>query len=651
MATAQSPEPRSPRGNRRAGPGHGDVAVRRRLRLQLGTGIAGSPWSALWAMMIGFFMIVVDSTIVAIANPTIMADLHIGYDAVVWVTSAYLLGYAVVLLVAGRLGDRFGPKKLYLIGLIVFIVASMWCGLSGSAGMLVAARVVQGVGAGVLTPQTLSMITRIFPAHRRGVAASVWGATAGVASLVGPLAGGVLVDRLGWQWIFFVNVPIGVVGLALAVWLVPELRTQLHRFDPVGVGLSGVGIFLIVFALQQGQAAHWQPWIWAMLVAGAGFISVFVYWQSVNTREPLIPLGIFGDRDFSLCSIGVAIVAFATTAMVLPVTFYAQLVCGLSPTRAALLIAPMAIGNGVLAPSVGRMVDRYHPRPVLGFGFSTLAIALTWLSFEMAPGTPIWRLALPFLALGVGNAFVWSPLTATATRNLRPRLAGAGSGVFNAVRQLGAVLGSAGMAAFMASRIGAEMPRRPRSPRGPGALRLPDFVREPFAAAMSQSTLLPAFIALFGVLAALFLVGFTPRVIARSGRVAGPGGGEVVGDDETTTSRSSFAVNPVPIPTRTAIPSRWESGPAIRTKRPPTPGAAAPSIPGTACSTTGFRKLNRSAFRTTVLPSATAGTRRGDRPGRSRRGMRPGRSGPRAWRADTRSAIASARSPPRTVPG
>ena len=314
-----------------------------------------------------------------------------------------------------------GPKNLYLIGLVVFTLASVWCGLSGGAAMLITARVVQGVGAGLLTPQTLSTITRIFPAQRRGVAVSVWGATAGVASLVGPLAGGVLVDGLGWQWIFFVNVPVGIAGLALAVWLIPELPTQAHRFDLVGVALSGVGMFSIVFGLQQGQSAHWQPWIWALIVAGIGLMTAFVYWQSVNTREPLIPLQIFSDRDFSLCNIGVAITSFASTALMLPLTFYTQAVCGLSPTRSALVIAPMAIANGVLAPFVGRMVDRYHPRPVLGFGFSVLAIGLTWLSFEMAPDTPIWRLVLPFTAVGVGMAFVWSPLTATATRNLPPR--------------------------------------------------------------------------------------------------------------------------------------------------------------------------------------------------------------------------------------
>ncbi|WP_407662862.1 MDR family MFS transporter [Mycobacterium tilburgii] len=460
-------------------------------------------------MMVGFFMIMVDSTIVAIANPTIMADLHIGYDAVVWVTSAYLLGYAVVLLVAGRLGDRFGTKNLYLIGLVVFTAASLWCGLAGSGGTLIAARVVQGIGAGVLTPQTLSTITRIFPPQRRGVAVSLWGATAGVASLVGPLAGGVLIDGLGWEWIFFVNIPLGVIGLALAVRLVPVLPTQGHRFDLVGVGLSGVGMFLIVFGLQQGQAAHWQPWIWATIVAGTGFLSMFVYWQSMNTREPLIPLDVFADRDFDLCSIGVAITSFVATAAILPLTFYAQSVCGLSPTRSALLIAPMAVANSVLAPFAGRIIDRYNPRPVIGFGFSVLAIALTWLSFEMSPDTPIWWLVLLFGAVGVGMAFVWSPLTATATRDLPPDLAGTGSAVYNAVRQLGAVLGSAAMAAFMTWRIGAEMP-----------LQLPAFVREPFAAAMSQSILLPAFIALFGIAAALFLLGLvpTPAPRARSGR-------------------------------------------------------------------------------------------------------------------------------------
>jgi len=404
-------------------------------------------------MLVGFFMILVDATIVAVANPSIMAELGADYDTVIWVTSAYLLAYAVPLLLAGRLGDRFGPKNLYLVGLTVFTAASLWCGLAGSIETLIAARVVQGIGAALLTPQTLSTITRIFPPERRGVAMSLWGATAGVATLVGPLAGGVLVDRLGWQWIFFVNVPIGIIGLGLAVLLIPVLPTQKHRFDILGVLLSGVGMLLIVFALQEGQSHQWAPWIWGTIAGGLGFMAGFVYWQSVNAHEPLIPLRIFRDRDFSLSNVGIAVIGFAVTAMILPVMFYAQAVCGLSPTRSALLTAPMAIATGLLAPFVGKIVDRSHPRPVVGFGFSMLAIALTWLSIEMTPTTPIWRLVLPMTAMGVGMAFIWSPLAATATRNLPPELAGAGSGVYNATRQVGSVLGSASMAAFMTSRL------------------------------------------------------------------------------------------------------------------------------------------------------------------------------------------------------
>jgi EmrB/QacA subfamily drug resistance transporter len=479
----------------------------------LPTASTDNPWHALWALLIGFFMILVDATIVSVANPSIMDHLGADYDAVIWVTSAYLLAYAVPLLLAGRLGDRFGPKNLYLLGLAVFTAASLWCGLAGSIEMLIAARVVQGLGAALLTPQTLSTITRIFPPERRGVAMSVWGATAGVATLVGPLAGGVLIDGLGWQWIFIVNVPIGIIGLGLAYYLVPSLPTETHDFDVLGVVLSGAGMFLVVFALQEGQSHDWALWIWGMLAAGAAFIGGFIYWQAVNPNEPLIPLKIFRDNDFSLSNVGIAVIGFAVTAMMLPVMFFAQAVCGLSPTRAALLTAPMAIATGVLAPFVGKLVDRAHPRPIVGFGFSALAVALTWLSIEMTPTTPMWRLVLPFILMGVGMAFIWSPLAATATRNLPRALAGAGSGVYNATRQVGSVLGSASMAAFMTSRISAEMPgggQRPAAAEG-SVTKLPPFLHEPFSAALSQSLLLPAFVALLGVVAAMFLRGFGDR--------------------------------------------------------------------------------------------------------------------------------------------
>ncbi len=462
------------------------------------------PWRALWVMLIGFFMILVDSTIVAVANPSIMTALRIAdYDLVIWVTSAYLLGFAVPLLLSGRLGDRYGPKNLYIAGLAVFTAASLWCGLSGTVGMLIAARVVQGVGAALLTPQTLTTITRLFPPERRGVALSVWSVTAGVATLVGPLAGGVLVDHLGWAWIFFVNVPVGLIGLALAVRLIPALPTHPHRFDVIGVVLSGAGLFLIVFALQEGQALDWRPWIWVAIAAGIALLALFVGWQARNPREPLIPLAIFADRDFRLCNVGVGIVSFAVTAFLLPLFFYAQTVCGLSSTRAALLTAPMALASVILAPLVGRFVDRSHPRPILVSGFALLAAALLWLSADMQPGTPIWRLVLPLTAVGTSMALIWAPLGATATRNLPAGLAGAGSGVYNTTRQVGAVLGSAGMAALMGQRINAELP---------------------LATALAQSTVLPAGVAAIGVLAMIFVVG--PADLSRTAPLGSAAAGD-----------------------------------------------------------------------------------------------------------------------------
>ena len=215
-------------------------------------------------------------------------------------------------------------------------------------------------------------------------------------------------------------------------------------------------------------------------------MAAFVGWQARNPREPLIPLAIFADRDFRLCNVGVAIVSFAVTAFLLPLFFYAQTVCGLSPTRAALLTAPMALASGLLAPLVGRIVDTSHPRPILVCGFALLAIALFWLSADMTPTTPIWRLVLPLTAVGISMALIWAPLGATATRNLPDTLAGAGSGVYNTTRQVGAVLGSAGIAALMAQRINAD-----RS----------------LSTALAQSILLPAIVAAVGVLAAMFVVG------------------------------------------------------------------------------------------------------------------------------------------------
>lgn len=461
------------------------------------------PWPAMWALCLGFFMILVDSTIVAVANPAIMEHLDTDINSVVWVTSAYLLAYAVPLLITGRLGDRFGPKNLYLLGLVLFTAASLWCGLSGSIEMLIVARVFQGFGAALMTPQTMAVITRIFPPDKRGTAMGLWGAVAGVATLVGPLAGGVLVDGLGWQWIFIVNVPVGVIGFLAALRFVPKLETHQHSFDIPGVILSAAGMFFLVFGLQEGNTYDWSGRIWLMIAAGVVLLAAFVWNQSRDKEEPLLPLELFKDRNFALANVAITSMGFAITAMVLPLMFYAQAVRGLSPTGSALLMVPMAVLTGVLAPNVGRLVDRSHPRNIAAPGFLMLSISLAWLAAVMKPETAIWELLLPIALMGVANAFIWSPLAATATRNLPQHQAGAGSGVYNTTRQVGAVIGSAAMGALITSRLTANgVPTTGAAHEGMAAA-MPAFIRDGFSSAMGQSVLLPAVVLLVGFVAAL----------------------------------------------------------------------------------------------------------------------------------------------------
>jgi EmrB/QacA subfamily drug resistance transporter len=462
------------------------------------------PWPALFALCLGFFMILVDSTIVSVATPAIIVDLQADVNSVVWVTSAYLLAYAVPVLITGRFGDRYGPKRIYLIGLTVFTLASMWCGLTTTVDGLIIARVFQGLGASMMTPQTMAIITRIFPATRRGQAMALWGATAGVATLVGPILGGLLVDALGWEWIFFVNLPVGILAFVLAWRLVPRLETHQHRFDWLGVALSGLGMFLLVFGIQEGHQYDWSTitgvvTVPRLIAAGVVVFGLFILWQAVNKAEPLIPLSLFGDRNFSLANVAITTMGFAITAMAFPLMLYAQLVRGLSPTGAALLLVPMALMTIILARRVGSLTDRVHPRLLTSFGFTSIIVSLWWLARVMTPDSAVWEILLPMTLLGVGNAFVWAPNSATATRNLPQDRAGAGAGVYNATRQFGAVLGSAAIAVLIDARLAAN--GLSFSPGEGGGSGLPESVLAPFSSAMAEAMLLPPLVLVIGLVA------------------------------------------------------------------------------------------------------------------------------------------------------
>ncbi|WP_256819643.1 DHA2 family efflux MFS transporter permease subunit [Dietzia sp. Die43] len=410
-------------------------------------------WKALAALVIGFFMILVDQTIVAVATDAFVTQLGATTNQVIWVTSAYLLAYVVPLLFTGRLGDQIGPRRVSIAGLVLFTGASLWCGLAPDIETLIVARVFQGFGAALLTPQSLSVITRVFAPARRGAAMGAWGAVAGIASVVGPVFGGVLIDAFDWRWIFFVNIPFGVLAVVL-VWLwVPVLETRSRSYDVAGIVLSAVGMFLLVFGIQQGEEHGWGGTTAGFIAAGVVGLAVFMWWQSRVRTEPLVPLRLFRDRNFSIGTFGVSTIGFVTAGTMVPLMFYLQGVKELSPTRAGMMLLPMALIAGVLAPLVGRWADRLDPRIFTGIGYFSYAVSLFWLALVMDAQTSIPVLLGPIALMGVANGCVWAPTSSTAMRRLELASAGAGSGVYNTTRQVGAVLGSAAIGAVVQARF------------------------------------------------------------------------------------------------------------------------------------------------------------------------------------------------------
>lgn len=473
-------------------------------------------WGALWALLIGFFMILVDSTIVTTAIPAIQIAMNASVNGVVWVTSAYLLTYAVPLLVTGRLGDKFGPHRVFQLGLVIFTLASAWCGFSNSIGMLIAARAVQGIGAALMTPQSMAVITRLFPFNKRGAAMGVWGSTAGVATLVGPILGGVLVDWLDWRWIFFVNIPVGIFGLWRVMKKVPDLPRVSHGFDWTGFVLSAIGMFLIVFGLQEGNTYHWGTIrgiisVPLLLVLGVLVMVGFVYWET-KPKEPLVPLRLFRTWNFSMGNLLTFCVGAAITSMSFPLMLFLQNVRYLSPTRAALVMVPNAVISGVLAPLVGKNLHRLNAKFVIFTGLGLWAASWFGYFFLMGHRQPTWSMVLLSIPLGVGSAMVWGPISLVTTRDLSPRDAGAGSSIFNTTRQMGSVLGSAMISMIMTRRIThwtgkfiATLPPEARAHAGGGSHEghVAAAVAPYMSSAFADSMLLPAFTALAGALLAL----------------------------------------------------------------------------------------------------------------------------------------------------
>ena len=434
--------------------------------------LKGNPWVVLIALSLGFFMILLDTTIVTIAVPAISDGLNASLNDILWIQSGYVLVYAVLLITAGRLGDMFGGKTLFLVGLVIFVLSSAACGLARNPDQLIAARVVQGVGGALLSPQTLALISRIFPPERRGAAFGIWGAVAGVAAVAGPTVGGLLITYASWQWVFYLNVPIGVIAFALALYVLPNPRERRrHHFDIPGVLLVSASLFLITFGLIEGEHFHWGR-VWSfvsiplIIIAGVVLLILFMVLQYFEKDEPLVPFAILRDRNFSLMNIAAMAMSFGMLGMFLPLSIYLQAVLRLDAFDAGITLAPMSLVSLVVAPGIGRLVDRIGGKWILFVGLVLFAAGMAGILYASKVDSTRWDFLPGTLVAGVGMGCIFAPMTTLAMRNIPARLSGAASGVFNTTRQLGSVIGSAAVGALLSARLSSTLPAAARAHAG-----------------------------------------------------------------------------------------------------------------------------------------------------------------------------------------
>ena len=429
----------------------------------------GNPWAVLLVVSLGFFMTLLDLTIVNIAIPDMISRLHASLDDILWVINAYALVLAVLLITAGRLGDIFGQRAMFITGIVVFTVASAACGFSPNPSWLIAFRAIQGLGAAVLMPQTLAILTMVFPPERRGAAFGVWGAVAGVATIAGPTLGGLLVTAFDWRYIFFINLPIGIAVITLAVILIPDLHARRqHRLDIPGVLLASAALLAICYGLVEGQRYDWgtiRSFISIPLVIGVGvaLLAVFLLVQSTRqNREPLVPFALFRNRNYSLMNWVSATVAIGMMGIFLPFTIYLQSVNGFSALKAGLTMAPASVMAMFIAPMAGRLSDRIGGKYILITGLALFGLGMGWAALLARPDAA-WYVFLPALIVaGMGMGCTFAPMTTVAMHDIEPRMAGAASGMLNTIRQVGAVIGTAAVGALLQNRLSAALTSQAR---------------------------------------------------------------------------------------------------------------------------------------------------------------------------------------------
>ena len=411
-------------------------------------------WWTLAAVSVGLFMIMLDNTVVNVALPSIRSSLGMSLSELEWVVAGYALTFAAFMLTGGKLADLMGRRLIFMAGLVVFTGASLACGLAPNGGFLIGARVVQGLGGAMMNPATLSIITATFPARQRGTAIGIWAGVSAMALAIGPLVGGLLTEHVNWNWIFFINIPIGIVGLLSAPLLIDETRdtSKEQRPDVPGLATSAIGLFALTFAFIEANSYGWTSWqILSAFAIAAVSLGAFVVLE-LRQRLPMLELRLFRNRTFSGANVAMLFVGLAMFGTFFYVSLYMQNVLGFSPVQTGASFLPMTILIILIAPLAGRLSDRFGSRWLVGGGMTLLAIMLLYYS-TLGAGATFWAILPGLLIGGIGMGTTMTPTTAAAMSGVPVDKAGVGSAVLNSMRQVGGSLGIAVMGAIVASGV------------------------------------------------------------------------------------------------------------------------------------------------------------------------------------------------------
>jgi EmrB/QacA subfamily drug resistance transporter len=399
---------------------------------------------------IALFMTALDNLVVVTALPVLREELDASLAGLEWTVNAYTLTFAVLLLTGAALGDRFGRKRMFVIGMTIFTLASVLAALSEGIEMLVVARALQGLGAAIVTPLTLTILAREAPREKRGAILGAWGGIAGLAVAIGPVVGGAIVDGISWEWIFWINVPIGLITIPLALRHLNESTGPNDHLDVVGLLLSGAGLFLLVWGVVRSNTLGWgETEVLGTIVLGAILIVAFVWWEN-RTPEPMLPLRFFENRAFAATNLVSVAMYFGMFGSIFLLTQYLQTVLGNSPLDAGIRMLAWTGVTMFVAPVAGAMSDRVGGGPLMAAGLGCQAIALAWIAIVAEADTGFGSLVLPFVLAGVGMGLFFAPVANVVLSAVRPEEEGQASGANNALREIGGVFGVAVLAAIFA---------------------------------------------------------------------------------------------------------------------------------------------------------------------------------------------------------